>query len=96
MQYSASSFAAPLVRVFSFALWPRVHAPGLAATFPGPATFHSEVLDAVLDRLVVPAARGLAELAGRLRVLQQGSVHAYLLYVWLALVALLAVTGVTR
>jgi hypothetical protein len=54
------------------------------------------VPDAVLDGLVLPASRQLANLLGRLRVLQQGSVHAYLLYVWIALVALLAVSGASR
>ena len=95
MQYSASSFAEPLVRVFSFALLPRVHSPRLTPTFPGPAAFHSDVVDAALERVVVPVVRTFADAAGRLRVLQQGSVHAYLLYVWLALIALLAVTGAT-
>ncbi|HTO07526.1 MAG TPA: proton-conducting transporter membrane subunit [Myxococcota bacterium] len=96
MQYSASSFAEPLVRAFSFALLPRTRAPRLAAVFPGSGAFHSEVVDAVLDRLLVPAARAFADAAGRLRALQRGSVHAYLLYVWLALFALLAVTGMSR
>jgi hydrogenase-4 component B len=95
MQYSASSFAEPLVRALSFALLPRARAPQLAAVFPGPGVFHSEVVDAVLDRLLVPAARAIADAAGRLRPLQRGSIHAYLLYVWLALFALLAVTGMT-
>jgi len=95
MQYSASSFAEPLVRTLAFALLPRARAPQLAAVFPAPGAFHSEVVDAVLDRLLVPAARALADAAGRLRPLQRGSVHAYLLYVWLALFALLAVTGMT-
>jgi len=96
MQYSASSFAEPLVRTFSFALLPRVRAPQLAAVFPGRGAFHSEVVDPVLDRLLVPAARAFANAAGWLRLLQRGSVHAYLLYVWLALFALLAVTGMTE
>jgi hypothetical protein len=96
MQYSASSFAEPLVRTFSFALLPRTNAPQLAAVFPARAAFHSEVADTVLDRLLVPAARAFADAAGRLRPLQRGSVHAYLLYVWLALFALLAVTGMTQ
>jgi hydrogenase-4 component B len=95
MQYSASSFAAPLVRVFSFALLPSVHSPRLTPLFPAPSAFHSDVVDAALDRILLPVARAFADVAGRLRVLQQGSVHAYLLYVWLALIVLLAVTGVT-
>ena len=93
MQYSASSFAEPLVRVLSFALLPEVHSPRLMPIFPGPAAFHSDVVDAALDRILMPLVRAFAEVAGRLRVLQQGSVHSYLLYVWLALIALLAVTG---
>jgi hypothetical protein len=96
MQYSASSFAEPLVRVLSFALLPREHGSRSTRIFPARAAFHSEVVDATLERLVTPGARGLADLLGRLRVLQQGSVHAYLLYVWLALLALFAFSGVTR
>ncbi len=93
MQYSASSFAELLVRAFALALWPRVRSPRLAAVLPGPSSFHSDVPDIVLDRLVLPATRGLARVQRGLRVFQQGSVHAYLLYVWLALVALLVATG---
>jgi hydrogenase-4 component B len=95
-QYSASSFAEPLVRVFSFALLPRIRGPRPAPVFPGAAAFHSDVPDLVLERIVLPATRGLADLFSWLRVLQQGSVQGYLVYVWLALVALLAVSGVTR
>jgi len=96
MQYSASSFAATLVRAFAFALLPRARPPQLAAVFPAASSFHSHVPDAVLDGLVLPASQRLADLLGRLRVLQRGSVHAYLLYVWIALVALLAVSGASR
>jgi len=95
MQYSASSFAQLLVRAFAFALWPRTHAPRLAAVFPAPDAFHSEVPDVVLDRVIQPATDALALALNRLRALQQGSIHAYLLYVWLALVTLLVATGVS-
>jgi len=93
MQYSASSFGELLVRAFEFALRPRVDAPRLAAVFPGPASFHSDVPDLMLDRVVSPASRALARGLNHLRALQQGSIHAYLLYVWIALVALLVATG---
>jgi hydrogenase-4 component B len=95
MQYSASSFGELLVRAFAFALRPRVHAPRLEAVFPAPASFHSDVPDLMLDRVVSPASRALARGLNHLRALQQGSVHAYLLYVWIALVALLVATGVS-
>jgi len=96
MQYSAASFAQPLVRVFSFALLPEEHGPAGVALFPPPSAFHGEVVDAALDRVVLPFAHAFTRLAGRLRVLQQGSVQQYLLYVWIALVALLAAGGVGR
>ena len=75
----------------------RARRRGSRGSFPGPRRFHSEVPDAVLDR-IAPArrARVRATSSRWLRVLQQGSVHAYLLYVLLALVALLAVTGGSR
>ncbi|HXZ83928.1 MAG TPA: hypothetical protein VEI82_00425, partial [Myxococcota bacterium] len=96
MQYSAASFAQPLVRVFSFALLPQQHGSVGAAPFPPRSAFHSEVVDAALERLVLPFAHALARLAGRLRVLQQGSVQQYLVYVWIALVALLAAGAAGR
>ncbi|HET9752971.1 MAG TPA: proton-conducting transporter membrane subunit, partial [Myxococcales bacterium] len=52
MQYTSSSFAQMLVGMFSFALRPEEHAPRVAGAFPGPAAYHGEVPDAVLDRLV--------------------------------------------
>ncbi len=96
MQYSASSFAAILVRAFAFMLAPHVRMLRPAGLFPARSDFHSHVPDAVLDGLVLPTSRWLANLLGRLRVLQQGSVHAYLLYVWIALVALLAFSGASQ
>jgi hydrogenase-4 component B len=96
MQYSAASFADLLVRAFALVLWPRVRAPQIRGLFPGRSEFHSEVPDGVLDRLLLPALDHVGAVLARLRVLQQGSVQAYLLYVWIALVALFAATGVTR
>ena len=95
MQYSASSFGELLVRTFAFALWPRVRAPRLATVFPARGAFHSDVPDVVLDRVVSPLSRALARMLNRSRALQQGSIHAYLLYVWLTLVVLLVVTGLS-
>jgi hydrogenase-4 component B len=51
--------------------------------------FHSEVPDAVLDEVVLPTFRFGAWLFSRLRVLQQGSIQTYLLYIFAALIALL-------
>jgi hypothetical protein len=89
MQYSSSSFAQTLVRVFSWALWPDEHSPKLQGVFPEGTSFHSHVPDVVLDRAVRPAVRGVGRVFSWLRWLQRGSVNAYLLYILITLVLLL-------
>jgi hydrogenase-4 component B len=89
MQYSSSSFAQSLVRIFSWALRPDEHLPRIQGVFPGAASFHSHVPDVALDRLARPAARHVGRLFARLRRLQGGSVNAYLLYILLTVVTLL-------
>lgn len=89
MQYTASSFGQLLVGLFAPALRPAVHAPRLTAPFPGRASFESHVPDAVLDRALLPLFRDSADLLGRLRVLQQGRVQAYVAYILATLLALL-------
>ncbi len=88
MQYTSSSFAQMLVRLFAWVLRPRTQAPRDLSLFPGPACFHSEVPDTVLDEAVLPAFRNAARLLGSFRVLQQGSVQTYILYILIALLAL--------
>lgn len=82
MQYTASSFAAPLVRLFGGLAGVREHR--------GATLFHSGIRDLVLDDVALPAWRVVQRLALRLRPIQQGRLHVYLLYVVAALVALLA------
>jgi hydrogenase-4 component B len=89
MQYTSSSFAAMLVDLFAWVLRPRVHRPGPMATFPKGVRFESHVPDAVLDEVVQPAFRRGARVLLSFRVLQQGSIQTYLLYIFLILLALL-------
>jgi hydrogenase-4 component B len=89
MQYTSSSFAQMLVGLFGWALRPRTHRPADLPLFPQEAAFHSEVPDAVLDEAVLPAFRSGAWLFAWFRVFQQGSIQAYLLYIFIALIALL-------
>jgi hydrogenase-4 component B len=89
MQYTSSSFAQMLVALFGWALRPRTHRPGAFPLFPQKTDFHSEVPDPVLDEAVLPTFRFGAWLFSGLRILQQGNVQIYLLYIFVALVALL-------
>jgi len=89
MQYTSSSFAQLLVGLFGWALRPRVRRPKDLPLFPRKTDFHSEVPDTVLDDAVLPAFRFGAWLFSWFRVLQQGSIQTYLLYIFIALIALL-------
>jgi hydrogenase-4 component B len=97
MQYTSSSFAAGLIGLFRWALWPQVQTPQLARPFPGASQLHTYLPDPVLDRLVLPAARGIAEASLWFRWLQRGRLHAYVLYILIAVVvALLSAAGGRR
>lgn len=90
MQYTATGFAQPLTHGAAAILRPQVasHPPG--GIFPVAASFRSETPDVARERLFDPLFRGAANLLGRLRWLQQGRVHWYVLYIVLVLVGLLA------
>jgi formate hydrogenlyase subunit 3/multisubunit Na+/H+ antiporter MnhD subunit len=81
MQYTASSFAAPLLSAFG----------GLSGSREERTarSFATHPLDLVLDRVVTPAWSIVRRAALRLRPMQQGRLHAYLMYVMVTLVALL-------
>lgn len=89
MQYTASSFARTIESMFAWALRPRERAPRIEGPFPLNASMESHVDDAVLDRLIVPAARGAKGLFGWFRRFQQGLTQQYILYVFVALALLL-------
>jgi hydrogenase-4 component B len=89
MQYTSSSFAQMLVGLFAPVLRPRTHRPGYLPVFPPRSWFHSEVPDTVLERALLPAFRFGAWLFSWTRVLHQGSVQVYILYILAVLLALL-------
>jgi len=89
MQYTSSSFAQMLVGMFGWVLRPRTHHPKDLPLFPPETYFHSEVPDVVLDVVVLPTFRFGAWLFSWCRVFQHGNIQTYLLYIFLALIALL-------
>jgi hydrogenase-4 component B len=89
MQYTASSFAQMLVSLLAFMLRPRAHRPHLHGHFPHRVGFKSHVDDLVLEGWILPALRAIQVRLMRLRVLQQGRVQIYVLYVFIVLVLML-------
>lgn len=82
MQYTASSFAAPLISMFG-------HLSGVRES-RGATLFHSTPTDLVLDSAVLPLWVRIQRTALRLRPMQQGRLSMYLLYIVAALLFLLA------
>ena len=82
MQYTGSSFAAPLLSIFGRLSGVRVVRSHLA--------LHTRPLDLVLDFAAFPLWNALRRVALRLRATQSGRLHVYLLYVMAALLAMLA------
>ncbi len=89
MQYTASSFAQILVGLFAWVLRPRMHQPSRLPLFPTKTHFHSQVPDVVFEEAALPAFRGGAWLCSYCRLLQQGNIQTYLLYIVAALLVLL-------
>jgi hydrogenase-4 component B len=89
MQYTSSSFAQMLVGLFSWALRPKRQRPKHLQLFPQQSVFHSEVNDVVLEEGLRPAFHAGAHALSWFRVLQQGKIQAYLLYIFLTLLVLL-------
>jgi hydrogenase-4 component B len=96
MEYTATSFAEPLRRVFAELYRPTqdltvtVHPE--SKLFVQSITFTSDVRPWVEQTLYRPVLRGWVAIASRVRRLQAGSIHLYLLYVSVAL--LVALTSV--
>jgi NADH:ubiquinone oxidoreductase subunit 5 (subunit L)/multisubunit Na+/H+ antiporter MnhA subunit len=85
MQYTASSFAAPILRVFGPVAGVRAQADA--------GGFHSHPIDLLLDGVVFPAWRRVGRLALEARLVQAGRLRWYLLYVILTVLALLLYVG---
>jgi formate hydrogenlyase subunit 3/multisubunit Na+/H+ antiporter MnhD subunit len=89
MQYTASSFSEPITAPLRVLLHGRKTEPGLTAYFPAEAAVATETPDAARVVLYEPAFRQAGWVLARLRWLQQGRVHLYVLYVAVTILALL-------
>jgi formate hydrogenlyase subunit 3/multisubunit Na+/H+ antiporter MnhD subunit len=89
MQYTASSFAQPLTDFSAALLRPRKRFRMAQGYFPSEAAFSTQTPDICTDGIWKPAFAGTEWLLSRLRGLQTGSVHLYILYIALTLVGLL-------
>lgn len=88
MQYSASSFAAPLLSLFG-----RISAVSVVRHA---SSFQTHPANLVLERAVVPLWRALKHASDRLRPIQQGRLQLYLMYLVATISLLLIYLAASR
>jgi hydrogenase-4 component B len=93
MQYTGSSFSRTLTRMFAFILFPKQKLPNIKGSYPEPSLFKSVILDAILDRLILPIFYFFGINAIRIRIFQQGKISLYLMYILIITIILLFFSG---
>jgi hydrogenase-4 component B len=92
MQYTASSFAEMLVGIFGGILRPERHHPDIKGLFPGRSSFESHIPEVVLDKGILPFFAAVDLQLAKIRRLQNGQLNHYILYIFVALIILLALS----
>lgn len=92
MQYTASSFAGMLVRIFSSVLRPEYKEPTMTSLFPEQGSFHSHVPEVTLDKGIIPFMLAVDRRLSAVRRLQSGQLNRYLMYIFIALVVLMTIS----
>jgi hydrogenase-4 component B len=92
MEYTATGFSKPIRMIFKALFRPRRevqreydYSPYFAKTL----RFESHIEEAFVTRLYRPLNRGILRFSRRMRGLQAGSIHAYLIYIFVTLLLLL-------
>jgi hydrogenase-4 component B len=89
MQYTASSFAEMLVKLFAGVLRPHREVPVIEGVFPCPGRFTSHIPEIFLEMIFLPLLERTNARAGVIRRMQHGRLHLYILYIFATLVLLL-------
>lgn len=89
MQYTASSFAEPVIELFKFFLRTKKHLIIPDTYFPSAANFESHTPDIGREHLYKPVFKGINKFFLRLKIVQEGRLHIYVLYIVLTLLVLL-------
>ncbi len=89
MQYTASSFAQPIIDFFGIFLFPRKQTQPIDGYFPSNSQFHARLTDLPHEFVYAPSFKAVEWLLSKLRWLQGGRVNVYILYIALTLAILL-------
>lgn len=89
MQYTAASFAQPLLTPFASVLHVQMQSEGPEGFFPRRARYDEHLGDMAGERMLVPASQWIVRTLSQLRILQHGRIHLYLIYIFATLIMLL-------
>lgn len=89
MQYTASSFAEPILRIFSRVLGYGIKGDKPKGYFPKEGEIVSQVREASEDFIFRPAFQFIKSLSAKLKIIQYGYTQLYLLYIFIFLLVLL-------
>ena len=90
MQYTASSFAQPILRIARHVMMAHRRFTPPRGLFPAQSAFASEKPDVYQERVYRPLFKRGESLLGRVQWMQHGKLNYYILAIVLALLALLA------
>jgi hydrogenase-4 component B len=91
-EYTATAFSKPLRMIFSALYRPRREIQAeyeVSPYYPSAIRFESEIAPPFETRIYAPLRERILAAANRMRAIQAGSIHAYLAYIFIALVLLL-------
>jgi hydrogenase-4 component B len=91
-QYTATGFSKPIRMIFAALYRPRREIQAeyeVSPYYPTAIRFESQIEPAFEKHFYYPFEDWLLRVARRMRALQAGSIHAYLAYIFLTLIALL-------
>jgi hydrogenase-4 component B len=86
IQYTATSFAAPVIGFFKALVPIKEHYTGLKGLFPEAASYESHLDNQAENLAVNGVARPILRLAQRLHWIQHGSIQFYILYIVVAII----------
>jgi len=92
MEYTATGFSKPIRMIFKALFRPRREVQreyDYSPYFAKNLRFESHIEEAFVTRVYRPLNRGILRLSRRMRALQAGSIQAYLIYIFVTLLALL-------
>lgn len=97
MEYTATSYAEPLVRIFGASMDPTrqltVEHPEGNPLLVSRVAFSQRLVDVIEQRAYLPVTRALLRLGDAARRIQNGSIHRYLAFSFVALLLVLAVVS---